>query len=164
MGQGVADEREKRSSQPGAGVDELPDLHLVGGRHGLSPAAIGGGGYLGNRGASMSHMADAAARDPRLAELERMGIARTHLRVAAEIGVDAFLTMWRIYDEDPAYRTDKGDLQITMRSYRAYLRFQRNRFIEALHASGKSVTEILARVKLELCEQVSKRHVYRLRK
>lgn len=93
-----------------------------------------------------------------------MGLARTHLRVAEEIGVDAFLTMWRIYDADQAYRTEKGDLQITMRSYRSYLRFQRNRLIEALHASGKSVKEILAVVKADLCERVSPRHVYRLRK
>lgn len=91
-----------------------------------------------------------------------MGLARTHLQVAAEIGVDAFLAMWRIYDGDQAYCTDKGDLEIRMRPYRSYLRYQRNRFIEALIAQGLTQGEIQKRVKEDLCEKVSTRHISRV--
>jgi len=91
-----------------------------------------------------------------------MGLSRTQLLVAEAIGFDNFMLAWRIYDQDPACRTDKGDLEVRMRSYRSYLRFQRNRFIESLMAEGKSVTEILERMKAELGEKVSRRHIYRL--
>lgn len=100
--------------------------------------------------------------DPRLAELEQMGLRAVHLRVARAIGVDAFLAAWKLYDEDEGCRTDKGDLQISMRSYRSYLRYQRNRFIEALVAAGLTPKQIRARVRADLCESLHPRHISRI--
>lgn len=91
-----------------------------------------------------------------------MGLPAAQLRIARAIGVDAFLTVWRMLDEEPAYRTDKGDLQVTMRPFRSYLRYQRNRFIEALFAQGLDREQIRERVRLELCETLSKSHINRL--
>lgn len=91
-----------------------------------------------------------------------MGLARVHLQVAEEIGVDAFLAAWRIYDQDLASLTEKGDLEVRMRPYRSYLRFQRNRFIESLLAEGKSVSEVQSRVRTDLCEEITDRHISRI--
>ena len=101
----------------------------------------------------------AGDRDARLDELARMGLSRAQLLVAEAIGFDNFMLAWRIYDQDSACRTDKGDLEVRMRSYRSYLRFQRNRFIEALNATGKSVNEIRRIVNIELGEKLSARHI-----
>lgn len=92
-----------------------------------------------------------------------MGLTRPWLRIAEAIGVDHFHTVWKILDaEFPEEVSGKG-LRIWMRSYRSYLRYQRNRFIEALFAEGKSVTEIRAMVREVLCEKVSPRHISRKR-
>jgi hypothetical protein len=91
-----------------------------------------------------------------------MGIAATWLRVAGAIGVDGFLATWRILDQEPAFRTDKGDIEPRLRSYRSYLRYQRNRYIEQLAAAGRTPREVQAAVKLNLCERIGLRHVYRV--
>lgn len=91
-----------------------------------------------------------------------MGISATWMRVAETIGFDAFLAMWRVIDADPACRSDKGDLELRLRPYRSYLRYQRNRFIEQLGASGKTAREIREIVKLSLCERISERHISRI--
>lgn len=108
-------------------------------------------------------MAAGGDRDPRLAELEQMGLARSWLRVAEAIGVDNFHQVWKILDaEFPEEVAGKG-LTIWMRSYRSYLRYQRNRFIESLFAEGKSVAEIRALLREVLGENVSPRHISRKR-
>lgn len=104
--------------------------------------------------------------DPRLDELDRMGLQRCWLNVAAAIGVDAFLTMWRTLDADEnLWRdADTSGMRIHLRRYESYLRFQRNRYIEELHAQGLSNEEIRARIASNIGEDLSPRHVERLRK
>lgn len=92
-----------------------------------------------------------------------MGLAAPWLRVAEVIGVDAFLAMWRLVDAEPAFAGDgSGMLDLRIRPYRSYLRFQRNRYIETLHAQGKTLEEIRELVRLDLCERISLRHIRRL--
>lgn len=100
--------------------------------------------------------------DPRLHELDRMGLQRVWLDVAEEIGVDAFLSVWRIIDADPAARHKEGFLQINLKLYRSYLRFQRNRYIEALARKGLKPLEIQRNLVRQLRESVSLRHISRI--
>lgn len=98
-----------------------------------------------------------------------MGIQAPWLRIAEAIGADAFLAMWRIADSEPAFRTvggaeERGYLQMRLRPFKAWHRYQRNRYIEALAAAGKSVAEIRAAVALNLCEEISPRHISTIRK
>lgn len=97
-----------------------------------------------------------------MGELRKMGLPAVHLRVAEAIGYDAFVTAWKIYDADPFVERDEGVMVINLRSFRAYLRYQRNRYVEALAALGMSWRDIQRRVKEELCEKVSRRHITRL--
>lgn len=91
-----------------------------------------------------------------------MGLQRVWLDVADAIGADAFLTLWRILDADPSTQHNDTSLRISLRVYRSYLRFQRNRYIEALASQGVPVPEIKRRIERQLCETVSLRHITRL--
>jgi hypothetical protein len=92
-----------------------------------------------------------------------MGMASVWLRIAAVVGVDAFLATWRILDAEPAFRSDGGDLDIRMRSFRSYLRYQRNRYIEELCSAGMTAKEIQEQVRRHLCERISIRHISRIK-
>ena len=105
-----------------------------------------------------------AARDPRLDDLQRMGIPRVWMQVAEAIGADAFLETWRIIDADPASWQNDTFLRVRLRPYRSYLRYQRNRFIESLAAQGLRPDEIKRRLRAQLGEEVSDRHILRLAK
>lgn len=101
-------------------------------------------------------------RDPRLDELQKIGLKRVWLDVAEEIGVDAFLAMWRILDADDSSRHKEGFLQVHLKLYRSFLRYQRNRYIEALSALGYKPVEIQRSLARQLREPVSLRHISRL--
>lgn len=91
-----------------------------------------------------------------------MGLQRVWLDVAEEIGVDALLKMWRILDADQASIGEDGRLLVPIRSYATYLRYQRNRYIEELSARGMKPRQIREKLKAQLCEQISLRHISRL--
>lgn len=108
-----------------------------------------------------------AGADPRLAELAQMGLPDYWLQVAAYLGFDAFLGMWRILDGNrnsiPASNRSGGNsMAPTLRTYSNYLRFQKNRFIETLAAQGVEPKEIQRRVASQLCETISLVHIRRL--
>lgn len=144
----------------------------VGARHAPSPPSPTGGGYLDvctavdfqkkARGAEKSGAGAANDADPRLDELRRMGLQRVWINVAAAIGVDAFLAAWRVLDADPSTQHNDTSLRISLRVYRSYLRFQRNRYIEALAVEGVQPPEIRRRLERQLREQVSLRHISRI--
>jgi hypothetical protein len=107
-----------------------------------------------------------APPDPRLAELRRMGMQHYWVEVAEAVGVDAFLAMWRIIDRQKSLQLDpagSGSL-VHLRSYDSYLRFQRNRWIECLAEAGVPTKEIRRRVAEQIGENLTERHIYRLRK
>lgn len=130
----------------------------VGGRLPARPFSQEVGGYLDIQPVSNFR----AAADARMDELRTMGLPAPLLRAAEAIGVDAFLAFWRIIDQEQAYRADNGNIELKMRSYRSYLRFQRNRYIEQLATTGMPPAEIQNAVRLNLCEQISLRHIYRV--
>ncbi len=131
------------------------------------PAPQGGGGYLDEctaRKFAPARVTPSVA-DPRLGELAAMDMPPYWLNVAAAIGVDAFLTMWRLLDSEQALWRDVpgGGLLVPLRRYRSYLRFQRNRYVEELNAMGLTVEQIREQVSKNIGEQLSKRHLKRLR-
>lgn len=148
-------------------VVECTALVRVGGRQEAGASAPQGGGYpdicnVLEFQKKRPRQKNGAARDVRLDELRKMGLQRVWLDVAEAIGADAFLAMWRIIDADPATQHNDTSLRLSLRVYRSYLRFQRNRYIEALATQGVPPLEIKRRLERQLCETVSLRHITRI--
>lgn len=132
------------------------DVQGVGARQPDEHAPPGGGGYLDECSTPQ------VWTDAKLRELADMGLPRVFLDVARAIGYDNFLTMWRILDSAVELRSDSDSMiELQMRRYRSFQRYQRNRFIEAL-APFLSDGEIHSRVASELGEKLSLDHVSRL--
>lgn len=161
-------ELEKRHSEYGIDnmdTDNVSKVAGVGGRQGDSVLSPGGGGYLDICPVlNFRPMGEQKKRDPRMEELKKMGLQQVWIKVAEEIGVDAFLRTWRILDGDPGSYNDRGRLEIPLRSYSSYLKFQRNRYIETLTQTGCTAPEIRERLNKQLCEQISLRHISRIQK
>jgi len=102
--------------------------------------------------------------DPRIYQLEAMALRRTFIDVAEAIGFDAFMTMWKIFSADPTFR-DQGPsaMRIVMRPIDAFERYQRNRYIEYLFASGLTDAEVLDRLDKQLGVDLADSSVRRLR-
>jgi len=157
-----------RSSKSGVlGQDRQADLfgQGVGGRQGQGHPPAGGGGSSDNctnfevaLGAKKNR-----AADPRLGELREMGMHPRWIRIAEEIGIDAFLAVWRLLDENPP-NMPGSTVYVSMPRFTRFLRYQRNRFIEAMVVAGAGSTDIKKRLKAELCEEVSVRHIDRISK
>src|SRR5258706_305020 len=99
-----------------------------------SPTAQVGGGYLSVCTPfefSLPAGIKKNSRDPRIDELAAMGLRQTFIDVAVAIGFDNFMTMWKICAADPSFLDqDPSGLRIRMPLYRAWRRFQRNRYME----------------------------------
>lgn len=135
----------------------------VGGRQAPTPASPRGGGYPDIcKVLNFDITAAQKKRDPRLEELRQMGLQRIWLDVAEEIGVDALLKMWRIVDNDPDSLGDNGRLILPLCRYNTFLRYQRNRYIEALSNMGMKPREIHEKLNAQLCEQISIRNITRI--
>lgn len=133
----------------------------VGGRQGALRLAPPGGGYQDVYtifGAALPGASTAGAQDPRIAELGTVGIPRVWIRVAREIGFDAFMTMWRILMQGG--HIDER-CRVVVPNYQRYMRFQRNRMIRQLIDDGHDVTAIRAQVKAATGEDVSESHIRR---
>lgn len=159
---------DKRSSARGIAKPDPHQVDLfkgVGGRQGPAPSPAGGGGYQNICTVlNFSPDGEQKKRDPRLDELREMGLQRVWLDVAEEVGVDAMLKTWRILDRAHSSGGDEGRFMVPMRSYGSYLRFQRNRYIEALNGLGLKPREIREKLNKQLCEQISIRHISRILK
>lgn len=99
--------------------------------------------------------------DPRLDELHDMGMHPRWLHIAEAIGLDAFLLVWRLLDENPP-NIPGSKVCVSMPRFTRYLRYQRNRFIEALVVEGIRTADIRRRLKSELGVNVSLRHIDRV--
>lgn len=129
----------------------------VGDRQGGARPGRRGGGYLNE--CTPSELWE----DAKFRELSDMGLPAFWLRVAREIGLDNFLTLWRMLDKEDSMRSDSdGMVQVQIRPFASYERYQRNRFIESLAAIGLSTQQIRQRVCVELGEELSDRHILRL--
>ncbi len=149
--------RKRSSESVFAQVDlfgEVP-AQRVGGRQGKVRPVAGGGGYLKNCGVSNFQIPVSPPPDPRLTELERIGIGGPWLRLARRVGFEAFLEIWRAISEDEAVRHDGGRRMPKLREFRAYERFQRNEYIRSLARNGVEPEQVRRLVQRNLGEQLS---------
>ncbi|MBA1147391.1 hypothetical protein H0Z60_10020 [Ectothiorhodospiraceae bacterium WFHF3C12] len=135
----------------------------VGGRHKNPSTATEGGGYLnacraGNPGLKKG------ARDPRLDELEQIGLDPRWLRIAHVVGVDQFLEVWQILDEEnidlPPGEREPTRIRIPL--FAGWMRLQRNKLVKALADEGSRPSEIRRTIRRKLCESLSERHITRI--
>jgi len=117
-----------------------------------------GGGYLEMCGAQNF----CPPSDPRLEDLRRIGLPRAWLMVAETVGFDAWLEVWRRLSADESLLHDGGQRLPKLRRYDAYLRFQRNRYIEALANRGMSVAQVARAVARNLREPLDEKHVAKI--
>jgi hypothetical protein len=98
-----------------------------------------------------------------LRELADMGLPRVWLEVAHDLGYDAFMRLWRRLDAAVELRSDSDSMiDVKLRRFGSFERYQRNRFIETLAGMGLDHQEIRRRVKAELNEELSESHIGRL--
>jgi hypothetical protein len=91
-----------------------------------------------------------------------MGMPAHWVKVAEGIGFESFDRMWRILDREPFLDSGRGYLELRLRPYQSYLRYQRNRHIEDLVRRGLTPREIMDQIKASLGEIVSIRHISRI--
>ena len=151
---------ETRSATPaGAQLDWVNDdaMQGVGARHRHGQPTPGGGGYLGECTPSQLW------EDAKFRELADMGLPQVWLLVAHELGYDAFLRLWRTLDAAVELRSDtESMIEVQLRRYSSFQRFQRNRYIETLVDQGLNNRQIRARVKVDIGEELSPKHIERL--
>lgn len=128
----------------------------VGARQAPRQPQAGGGGYL--NGCTASEL----RADVRLRELAEIGLSATWLSVAQQLGYDQFVSMWRLLSSDPGLRNDDDQIELRLRPFRAFERYQRNRYIATLVQSGIKPSEIHQMVRQDLGERLSYRHIKRL--
>lgn len=128
----------------------------VGGRQAGRAARVGGGGYLDGR-----TPAEVRA-DPRLRELAEIGLQAHWLAVADVVGYDRFIGVWRLLSADPSLRNDDDQIELRLRPFRSFERYQRNRYIDTLVSAGLRASEIHDLVRKDLGEKLTLRHIKRL--
>lgn len=133
-----------------------PPARGVGGRQAGRRPRGGGGGYLNGRTPTELR------GDPRLAELAEIGLSSIWLNVAAIVGYDGFMAMWRYLDGRPELRDDSNQILLSLRQYRTFEKYQRNRYIETLVASGLNASQVQYLVNRELRESLTNRQCRRL--
>ena len=147
------------------GATATPDARGVGARQGDLFGPAGGGGYLNE--CNRSEVSKRDLEVAKIRELEDMGLPNIWLRVARAIGFENFMQFWRIVDTAAEHREmrlsdNESMIEVQMRRYASFRRYQRNRFIETLAAGGHSATEIQQAVKGQLGESLSRNHIVRL--
>jgi hypothetical protein len=141
---------------PAGAPSGTPQAGGVGARQRRRPARAGGGGYLNGR-----TPAELRA-DPRLRELSEIGLRSHWLALAELAGYDAFVAWWRLVSQDESMRDDSNQVSLQLRPFRAYERYQRNRYIDTLVMAGLKPSVIQAAVAQDLNEELTYQQIRRL--
>lgn len=144
--------RSSTSRMPDGDTDQVDQPDHPGGSAQPGQPRRGGGGYPDG----CSTTGPVSGADPRLSELEQIGLDERWLETARRIGVDAFLEAWRTLDQ----HTDEG--RVCIPKFRAYERLQRNKAILQWRSDGVPKREIRKRVLRQYCERLSERHIDRI--
>ena len=149
-------ENERRNTNEGMEADHQG----VGGRHGYMSSPGWGGGYLDNYTppGPLLEARKKIALDPRIEELRQMGLNRHWITLAEQLGFDAFMVVWDTLAEMPT----RGTQLVLVPKKSLYLRYQRNRLIQALADAGKKSPEIHQELKQITGHKVSRRHIDRI--
>lgn len=143
-------------ARPATPRDGAAAAQGVGARLRTRAVRRGGGGYL--NGCTPSEL----RQDPRLRELAEIGLSSTWLGVAHLLGYDQFVAMWRLLSSNAALRDDDNQIALRLRPFRAYERYQRNRYIATLVQAGIKPSQIHEMVRQDLGEKLGLRHIKRL--
>ncbi|MES1977343.1 MAG: hypothetical protein V4451_04860 [Pseudomonadota bacterium] len=158
---GVHEMRSDAAACVDGGAPGTGTVQGVGARQGDLFASEGGGGYLNERTPSKNwEMA-------KLAELAEMGLPGVWLEVAREIGYDNFLKFWKIMDAAAERREvrrseNESMIEVQLRRFKSFKRYQRNRLIETLAAAGLTAAAIAQSVKQQLGEKLHNSHIRRV--
>lgn len=133
-----------------------PSHRGVGGRQGGSGPRQGGGGYLNGR------TPPEFRKDIRLRELSEIGLSKIWLDIAAAVGYDQFIGIWKNISSKPELRDDSNQVALTIRPFRAYERYQRNRYIDTLVAAGLRPSQVHEVVRHDLGENLTVSQITRL--
>lgn len=95
-------------------------------------------------------------------ELAEIGLSATWLQVAELLGYDQFVAMWRLLSANAMLRNDDNQIELMLRPFRAFERYQRNRYIATLVQSGMKPSQIMGMVRADLGESLGYRQVKRL--
>jgi len=156
---------EKRNST--ARITPRPDpAQGVGGRQQDLPLPSEGGGYLDI--CTILRLPVGRARaDSRVDELADMGLSPTWRRVAEAVGFDTFLVVWQILDDVAANDqrwNHKDNIRLNMPSFRRFLRYQRNLYIQQLDSEGHSAQQIQGMLCRQIGVKLSVEHIGRVAK
>lgn len=156
---------EKRSNDQGFAQGELFDngSHSgVGARQAGGRRPAGGGRYPKICGIQNFQLPNEPPPDPRLLELEKIGMHGAWLRLARRVGFDVFLDIWRAVCADETTRHDGGRRMPKLREFDSYLRYQRNLYVKSLSDAGMNATQVQKLLRQNLREPMSIEHVQRL--
>ena len=158
------DKRSSTSIMTVACSRAAPKQAGVGARHSNTSTPGWGGGYLGIcTGSDFSNLVSEKKIDPRIIELQEMGLSQRWLNIAYKIGFDSFMIMWRELDTDELGDSGSDRIRIWVPKFSRYLKYQRNRYI-SFRAGDSSVTasEIRKDIKNTLGESLSVAHIKRV--
>lgn len=135
----------------------------MGARQEGPPLPSGGGGYpdiyIQQEPPVGGDTKNARAAEMRINELREMGIGLYWLAVAESIGVDNFLTVWKVLNS-AAESTGRREMYVP--NFSTYTAYQRNRFIQSMSASGMPAKAIRTEVSRQLRETLTVRHILRV--
>jgi hypothetical protein len=140
--------------------------HGVGGRQEQHHPPEGGGGYLDKCTepeaplGTKKNRDDPRLSDPRFAALLKIGMHPRWVNIAEKIGMDHFLVLWRALDSDATL--SGGSILLSMPRLSRFMRHQRNAMVLALYQGGRSAKEIQRKIRVDLCESLTVRHIDRL--
>lgn len=118
-----------------------------------------GGGYLNictNSEVSLS---------VQLRELAMMGVSKTWLNVAEEVGVSTFLKVWQVLDQQAEQGAEiNSSIRVTVPQFDRYFRYQRNQVIRTMAREGKSSSDIQKHLRRKLNIDITIRTIQRIMK
>jgi hypothetical protein len=156
MGTALAESNEERNSEQGSASDQSEAVG-VGARQPQSRPLAGGGGYLDNQDVF-------EFRPPRgsAAALGELWIHPVWHRVAAAIGLAAFLAAWRALDASYAAARTGSMIEVRLPRYSWHLRGQRNALIERMRRARVDPPRLAADVGDALGEALRPERAYRI--
>jgi len=102
--------------------------------------AAGGLGYLDVYTKVESSIQKNRARDPRITQLKKMGMDWRWIRIAQQIGFDAFIQTWALISD--LFEDERPYVRASIPHVKKLIRYQRNILIRRLDASGHNVRHI----------------------
>jgi hypothetical protein len=100
--------------------------------------------------------------DIRLHELREIGLAKVWLDVANIVGVDRFFEMWKFLSSQEHLLNDSGQVELSLRRFTSYQKYQRNRYLDTLVQAGLTPAQLAQVIRRELGESLTVRQLRRL--